>query len=164
MNFHDQQHWIIELLDGRMEAHRRDAAAHHLRTCERCQQEVDLHRRSFEALDLLPAGGLSEARADALARNALVQARARPGISPWQRPSLRWVAAALVVVTSGWALWRGLRGDGLSAERQALDDQALFQNEEFLANFELIQDLAQLEEMGEVLDLEEEQLFVLAAL
>jgi hypothetical protein len=153
--------WTVEFLDGRLEEGRRRDAEGHLAACSDCRREVELHQATDRLLDLLPAATFDADRAALLADR--VESRARGAVPDhppvlrrrWMRPLVAAAAVLLLAIPAMWS-WQD-HADPSGGEELAEEDLELLLNREFSSDFEVIEGLGDLVEMGKILDLEEGQ-------
>ena len=182
MNCQKFQTWTLEYLDGLLSPEVHGECERHVARCEKCAREVSEHRRSWRLLAALPDADVDDDRLAELADRVLASAAAggasEPQASPRPRPTAtlwvrsRWLAAATVVLlawpAARWWLNQGATpppGSTQVAEQPASEEEiaALLADPELFEDWEVIQSLDDLEEMGEVLDLEDENVFLFEA-
>jgi anti-sigma factor RsiW len=173
MNCQQFQKQILEFLDGALAPEERRFADGHLHRCAACRQQVKQHRKSWQWLAQLPAGQIEAAQLERMAEQAQQQGR-REERAVDRRSSLptmiRLAAAAAVLVLACWGALQLRSKDTNPADPSGQTAQGavappdFLQDQELSANFDVILDLPDLEEMGDLLDLGDEELFMLQAL
>lgn len=181
MNCADLHKLLLDVLDDRVDGRVRHEAASHLERCPACRRELDEHQRAWRLLECLPGAEIDAGRLDAMADAVLESStpRRRGLLRGGGRAQIRRavaLAAAAAIVLAAILVISQLGGGGSDAEpdrvaigtgQEPVHDPGelpeLLKDPEFLADFEIIVSLPELEEevLGELLDLDDEELLFL---
>ena len=163
---------LLELLDGTLPIRELGDCRAHLESCEQCAQDVAHHLQTWKLLDVLDQEVeiVPQRRLEQMATSALDLARRLPAESPAQSPDTlpapllqlaaarRWprVAAAaglLVAVALGARFVLKSPPAPIVAPGGEGELPACIDDPEFVKNFDVIRDLPDLSEEGDLLDL-----------
>jgi hypothetical protein len=163
---------LPELLDRELSADAAAFAERHARGCASCARELVQHRRTWQLLGVLDEGpaaaAMAPARVEAIAATALARANdPAAGVdevdlpaasgpvasiellprSRWRSPWARVAAAAVLVASTALVTrWWVTR----------VPTPAFLDEPEFITNFELLRDFAELDRGGLLIDLDDE--------
>ncbi len=180
MNRETFEQQLVSYLDGNLEGEERRAFENFVRNDAEARRELECHRQADAMLGMWDPTEIADERLDALAGRVLQGAEAPSSAAsktiPWRWIAVAAAVAMLVFAARSW--WRAEAPREESPTTVAQDatrfpdepsvdggefTAELLEDPEFLRHFDVIRDLARLEEWGEVLDFDTEDMFYEAA-
>jgi len=162
MNCPEALERLLESLDGTLAAEDQRRLGAHLARCPACAERGEDHRRTDRLLGRWTVDPLPSHRLDHMTDAVLERGRRRPILRPARR--WRWAAAAAALLIGTFAAVRLVPTRSPAPDAVDSTAQALLSDPELAGDFDVILELADLEEMGEVLDLDGEDVFLFSVL